>query len=450
MNSQEKNEEITIVGAGIMGLVTAFFLCENGYKIILIDEHNRPDPKSEFNQHEISCRGPTLDGCDARHASITETMPHAVFYRINSLIKYPTDHGGWRILPEPFHNRERIWIERFTELAGYPELVVNLFNPFVSNINRRGIELWEQIFDMYPQIVKNTIKNRRIIRVCSSSTSLNVTTQYQTKYHNNEENLQGLKHAQVLERIHGLVLKDGDAGGIEVPGFTINHQQLCENIIQYLETKSNVKFQWSKQIRSIDEIKSSKLIFASSLNQIDCPFLDNISIAVQGVLGCWTKLPNIHSIKNGFKIIEKEPIGVINVTPSYDEQHLYITGGFAFCGHRGIVQSTYLNQLIELFQSTIRSYLPEEIEASESESGQTKFCIRPMTPDGMPIIQDFSSENKKQQIYFLGGTSAGGFVQAPVLATLLLDLFQETTTNTNLCHVYRSLRLDRNTLLWNT
>jgi glycine/D-amino acid oxidase-like deaminating enzyme len=109
-----------------------------------------------------------------------------------------------------------------------------------------------------------------------------------------------------------------------------------------------------------------------------------------------------------------------------------------------------LNQLIELFQSTIRSYLPEEIEASQSESGQTKFCIRPMTPDGMPIIQQFYSENKKQEIYFLGGTNAGGFVQAPVLATLLLDLIQDTTTNNNLCHIYRSLRLDRNTLVWNT
>jgi D-amino-acid dehydrogenase len=450
INTTEKNGDITIIGAGILGLVTAFFLSESGYRVNIIDEHHCPDPNNGFNQNIISCRGTTLDGCDARHASITETMPHAVFYRKDSLGKFPLDHGGWRIISDRFDNREITWIDRFSELAGYPELVVNLLNQFLSNINRRGIELWEEIFRIYPQIVKDTIKNRRIIRVCPSAASLNVVSSFQTKYHRNEDNLQRLSHAEVLQRIPGLVLKDGDAGGIEVPGFTVNHQQLCINIIRFLETKQNVKFKWSTQIRSIDEISSSKIIFASSLNRLDSPLLANVSLAVQGVLGCWTKIPNTHALKTGFKIAEKEPLGVINVTPSFDEQHLYITGGFAFCGQRGIVSSPYLDQLFDLFYSTIRSYLPDEFEANESEIRTKKFCIRPMTPDGMPIIAKLNNDdNKKQDIYFLGGTNSGGFVQSTVLATLLLDLIKGLTSETNLCHVYRSLRLDRNTLLFN-
>ncbi|CAM4804328.1 unnamed protein product [Rotaria magnacalcarata] len=170
---------------------------------------------------------------------------------------------------------------------------------------------------------------------------------------------------------------------------------------------------------------------------------------IVSVLGCWSKLPNVHLIKQGFKIVEKEPIGVINVTPSYDEQYLYVTGAFAFCGHRGIVQTIYLNQLIELFHATIRSYLPDEIDANQSEPFSTRSCIRPMTPDGMPIIAQLTEENQKQQVYFVGGTNAGGFVQSPVLAAMLLDLIQDSTNDSNLCHIYRSLRLDRNTLSFN-
>jgi glycine/D-amino acid oxidase-like deaminating enzyme len=448
INISEKKEEVTIIGAGIMGLVTGLFLSESGYIVNIIDEHNRPDPKNVFDENEISYRGTTLDGCDARHASITETMPHAVFYRKDSLGKYPLDHGGWRIIPQ-FDNREAKWIDKFSELAGYPELVVNLINQFVANLNRRGIELWEEIFRIYPQIGENTIKNRRIIRVCPSATSLNVIQSFQTNLHKNEDNLQKLSHAEVLEKIPGLILKDGDAGGIEVPGFTVNHRQLCTNLIQFLETKQNVKFKWSTQIRSIDDITSEKIIFASSLNKFDSPLLSNVLLAIQGVLGCWTKIPNVHSIKNGFKITENDPIGVINVTPSCDEQHLYVTGAFAFCGHRGIITSTYLDQLVELFYSTIRSYLPDEIDAYETEMRITKFCIRPMTPDGMPIIAKLNNDdNKKQGIYFVGGTNSGGFVQSPVLATLLLDLLKGETGDTNLCHIYRALRLDRNTLLF--
>ncbi|CAF1124019.1 unnamed protein product [Rotaria sp. Silwood1] len=449
IDSSRKNEEITIIGAGIMGLVTAFFLSESGYKVTIIDEHNRPEANNEFNQNEISCRGTTLDGCDARHASITETMPHAVFYRIDSLRKYPLDNGGWRIIHDQFNNRELVWIDRFTELAGYPELVVNLFNRFISNINRCGIKLWDHISQNYPNVVQDTIKNRRIIRVCPSLTSLNTVSSFQTKYHTNEDNLQILSHSQVLEKIPCLVLADEDAAGIEVPGFTINDVKLCHNMIEFLENNPNVKFKWLTQVRSIDNISSSKIIFTSSLNQLDCPLLDNVSLAVQGVLGCWTKLPNVHLIKNGFKIVEKDPIGVINVTPSYNEQYLYVTGCFAFCGQRGVVQSPYLNQLIELFYSTIRSYLPDEIGASESETLPIRFCIRPMTPDGMPVIAQLINENKEQQVYFVGGTNAGGFVESPVLAAVVLDLFQGSTNDTSLCHVYRSLRLDRYTLLFN-
>ncbi|CAF4893361.1 unnamed protein product, partial [Rotaria magnacalcarata] len=47
-----------------------------------------------------------------------------------------------------------------------------------------------------------------------------------------------------------------------------------------------------------------------------------------------------------------------------------------------------------------------------------------MTPDGMPIIAQLPVQNKKQQVYFVGGTNSGGFVQSPILATILLDLIQ--------------------------
>ncbi|CAF5100350.1 unnamed protein product [Rotaria sp. Silwood1] len=72
-----------------------------------------------------------------------------------------------------------------------------------------------------------------------------------------------------------------------------------------------------------------------------------------------------------------------------------------------------------------------------------------MTPDGMPVIAQLINENKEQQVYFVGGTNAGGFVESPVLAAVVLDLIQGSTNDTSLCHVYRSLRLDRYTLLFN-
>ncbi|CAF5072367.1 unnamed protein product, partial [Rotaria sp. Silwood1] len=94
LNSSEKIENITIIGAGIVGLVTGFFRSESGYYVTIIDEHNRPNPENGINQKKISCHSTTLDECDVRHASIIETVSRTVFYRIDSLREYSSDHGG--------------------------------------------------------------------------------------------------------------------------------------------------------------------------------------------------------------------------------------------------------------------------------------------------------------------------------------------------------------------
>jgi len=75
-------------------------------EINLIDERQCPPIKKNLNENEISCRAITLDGCDARHASITETMPYALFYGKDSLVKYLLNHRGWRILNTSFNNEE--------------------------------------------------------------------------------------------------------------------------------------------------------------------------------------------------------------------------------------------------------------------------------------------------------------------------------------------------------
>ena len=443
----DDEEEIAIVGAGILGLITGFVLSQNGYRVSILDEHAYP------NEGLASCRGTTLDGCDARHASVTETMPHAVFYRKDSLKRNPSDRSGWKIFDGPAEPNELLWMERFSELAGYPELTLNLINHLVSNLNRRGIELWEDIFRRYPTLAGNAVRNRRILRVCSSSVSLNVVSAFQMNYHSESDQLQRYSRAQVLEKLPNLGLTDGDAGAIEVPGFTVNVLQLCSNLISYLQKHCDVTFHWSKSIRSSDDLSSlsaSKIIFASSTIRSEMPIFEKINLAVQGVAGCWTKVVNIHSRTSGFKITKNDPLGILNVTPTSDGQYLFITGGFGYCGQRGLVSSAKLDELVELFQTAIRDCLRDEYEASESETRLVKFCIRPMTPDGMPILAQLNDQtDTKQQIYFLGGTNAGGFVQAPVLATLTADLFLNSNNEHNFSHIYRSLRLDRNTLTFN-
>ena len=196
------------------------------------------------------------------------------------------------------------------------------------------------------------------------------------------------------------------------------------------------------------------MIFASSTIRSEMPIFEKNNRAVQDVAGCWTKRVNIHSRTRtrtrGFQITKNDPLSILNVTPISDGQHLLVTAGFGYCGQRGLLSSAKLDELVELFQTAIRDYLCDECEVSESETRLIKFCIQLMTPDGMPILAQLNDQtDNKQEIYFLGGTNAGGFVQAPVLATLTAELCLNSNNEHNFSHIYCSLRLDRNTLRFN-
>ncbi|CAF3202829.1 unnamed protein product [Rotaria sp. Silwood2] len=117
------------IEADIMGLGTDFFLSESSYYVTIIDEHNRPNSENGFNRNELSCHDTLFDSCDARHIFITKTISKAVFYRIDSLTKIFSKF--WRIVSDQFNDREKLWIDIFSELIGYPELFVNLFNVFM-------------------------------------------------------------------------------------------------------------------------------------------------------------------------------------------------------------------------------------------------------------------------------------------------------------------------------
>ena len=188
----EKCEEVTVIGAGITGLVCALMLARNGYSVIVIDENTRPSLNLESFPNQIWCKGSILDTYITRHASVTETMPHALPYRNESLKREPLKQGGWQLIEDNFEPKENAWINRFIQLACHPELVGNLFTQFVGSINRRGLKFWEDLFEMIPQLKESIVSTRRIIRVCPNAVLLNSVHAHQTTYHQTEDQVKRL------------------------------------------------------------------------------------------------------------------------------------------------------------------------------------------------------------------------------------------------------------------
>src|SRR5437867_413043 len=82
--------EVIVIGAGIVGLMSAYQLEKAGFPVTVFDAG--PDPS--LANYDRSKAGTTFRGGNARHISASETSPHATASRSGIIYKL-TSQGGW-------------------------------------------------------------------------------------------------------------------------------------------------------------------------------------------------------------------------------------------------------------------------------------------------------------------------------------------------------------------
>ncbi|CAF1566841.1 unnamed protein product [Didymodactylos carnosus] len=439
------NESITVIGAGIAGLVAALFLSIGGYRVTVIDRHDQPVLGKDL---EVYNGGTTMGGCDARHASVTEAV--AAPTRVRSLRLTPMNKG-WRML-DNMSSDEEVWAQKFEAMSHFPEMY-SIFSDLVTSMNRAAIDLWEDLFKQIPELAENAMRSRRIVRLCTSESAVSNTVEFQNKVHRKTDKVIQLSKEQVVTRFPHLN-HDHLAGGVEVEGFTMNVQQLGDNLVNYLAKKRQVTFRWACEVASLEDtvvvlktgekIISDRILLATGVSG-DAPLkVSPIIKQVQAVIGYWLKLPNINRITEGFKIHEADPVAVMNVTMSVDDATLIISGGFGFVGKHPIVKTSHYTEMAVLVARTVRKYFPTEFEkATESNKKiPMTYCLRPMSADGMPVIDWITTANSDKVMY-VGATSGGGFVQASMLSLFALDMF---SGRNDYAHITRAMVSSRDSL----
>ncbi|CAF1003407.1 unnamed protein product [Didymodactylos carnosus] len=435
------NESITVIGAGIAGLVAALFLSVAGYRVTVIDRHDKPMLGKDLDVYN---GGTTMGGCDARHASVTEAV--AAPTRIRSLRLMPMKKG-WKML-DKMSVDEQMWAKKFEAMSAFPAMY-SIFSDLVTSVNRVAIDLWEDLFERIPELAENAIRSRRIVRLCTSELAVSNTLKFQRKVHRKNDEVVRLSEEQMVARFPHLN-RSHLAGGIEVEGFTINVKQLGDNLINYLEKKQQVTFRWASEVASLqdtavtlytgEKIISDRILLATGVSGDDLLKGSPITKQVQGVIGYWLTLPNINMITEGFKIHEEDPVAVMNVTMSVDNKTLIISGGFGFVGNQRIMKTSRYTEMAVLVALAVKKYFPTEFEkATESNKKlRVTYCVRPMSADGMPLI-DWTTANSAKTMY-VGGTSGGGFVQASILSLFVLDMVSGRNTYSHITQAMASTR----------
>jgi glycine/D-amino acid oxidase-like deaminating enzyme/phosphoglycerate dehydrogenase-like enzyme len=397
-------EPIQIVGGGLTGIMTALELQRRGYREIEVVDASPEDL-------EWSRSGATY-AQRCRHLSATETLPHSSPAR-RDILTVPPAEGGWRLRPpQSLSDQERTWAASFERMARRPALH-RLCSDLVLQLNQLSLRAWDRFFDDSPETLEGVWFSRRILRLYLDEDSLQSGWTLQSAVNTRATRMGAGEVAVACPALLGAVERNAIAGAIEVDGYGVDIIQMVHNLRTHL-VQRGVRFRHGR-ISARPAPPWSRMVFSpGAYGDVS---LEPASAHVQGVVGCWLTLPN-PGLTAAIKVHAPEPAGVLNFAPSRDGAALFLSGGFGYVGQqRPVLDDPEIQALFRRVEAAVAAIFPEELSAAMAQKTvDRRLCVRPMTPDGLPLV------HADHATVYVGGASSGGATEAPLLAALAADL----------------------------
>lgn len=250
---ESAGRDVVLVGAGIVNLITAWYLVRSGCRLRILDA--RPDPRSALHWSAYGC---TSAGGDARMFSLTEADDyHAKSATdrpsVNGVFRRPLDSGGWNVKGAPFTAGEDRWVSDFESVPGW---LARVYGEDIMFFNGESRRLWRSLREDCPELFKNTGYSPGIVRLYTHQGQFEQAVQR----HSGLGALQRVLEPRELRQRHpGLASSTDDlAGALEVPGFTVNVHRFTARLISWLE-QAGASFRWDTPVERIERADSGRL-----------------------------------------------------------------------------------------------------------------------------------------------------------------------------------------------
>ncbi|RFU80689.1 hypothetical protein TARUN_1513 [Trichoderma arundinaceum] len=435
----DRKTTVLLVGAGIVNLITAVFLASRGYQVRIVDAGPNPRLCKDW-----TLLGVTNGGGNARMFTHTEAdnyneVGSKIYQNMQSIFRKTARNGGWSVKPpKDFTAAELAWVDTFEQV---PAWLAKTFRQNIHYINQEAGKLWNELIETSPQLFEDVEFRRDILRLYVEPIALDAAI----KLHNQlGAMVKATSPEEFLTANPGFrSAADSDhlAGGITVDGFTVNIHPFVAKLIDHI-TGLGGEFVWECEVQSIERnalgqvtALESKLGSLEADHYVVSPGVTGNNLLngtasenlIQGVLGIWLQIPNLHpKLQHSMKIHRRAHlVEDINVTVAKDvetgEDILMFGGGYGYVGlDRPAPDSPELKALFNELEEVARIYFPQGYAAAKERGtmypgGNHKFCVRPFTTTGLGLFEKIPTTSGGQLI-INGGNNTGGFAQAPAIA----------------------------------
>jgi D-amino-acid dehydrogenase len=394
--------KVTIIGAGVIGLCSAYYLHKEGYEVAIVEKTNGEDGCSFGNMGYISP---------------SHFIPLATPGIIKQGLKWMLSASS------PFYIKPRLnidllkWGMHFYKSANAQKVAAHA--PHLNNLLQLSRALSVEIKNELPdpfQLIENGIW------MLYKNTS---TQQHELELAKQAETY-GLKtmicNANEVQEIEKEVTVNVLGGVMYVDDCHVNPRELMQSLKKYL-TAQGVQFVYNATVTNF-EIRNGKVL--SVLYNADKINTDAVVVAngswIQGtakLLGAYLPLQpgKGYSMQyTGLQKNLKHPSILVDdrvaTTPINDG--LRIGGTMEISGHNHQKLPNRYNAIYHSF----KKYYPDlKIEAPVAED--VWFGYRPVSPDGMPYI---GKQNKLSNVVFAGGHAMLGISAAAGTGVLVNEL----------------------------
>jgi len=438
----EERRGIVLVGAGIVNLITALYLTENGYETTIVDRSPAPGG-DDWRRY-----GCTHSGDDARMFTFTEmdSYNNQNPQKVNpEHFRVPVERKGWLALNRlPTSREEEEWIADFQRI---PSWLARAYNDDIFAFNADAYDDWTYLRRRYSILFEDIVLVDDILRVYSDPEHLDAAV---ARHRSIGAIIRELTSVEIAHEFPALTRPFHEgilSGGFLVPGFTLNVHKFSNKIIDYLKTQG-VSFHWDTPVVGVKRDTSGRILgfscpkpLPNDAHVVASPGIHGSDLLegspckgkIHGVLGGWIRISNDKtSLGNSLKVARKGHVtedANVTVALDADRQKILIVGsGYGYVGcNPGAVHEQQLAAMKHGILDTIERLFPDRapLHASSraAENYDFKFCVRPWTATSLGIYHAEMTDGGGLFIVN-GGHNTGGFAQAPAIARAVLASLQ--------------------------
>jgi D-amino-acid dehydrogenase len=387
--------KIAIIGAGITGLLPAYYLAKNGHQVEVFEQESYPAMRTSF--------------ANGGQVSVSNSEVWTTWANVIKGIKWMVKKDAPLLIRPSLDWDKAAWLARF--------LIVTAGNDSVRNTAqtiRLGIEsrkLYQEIIDR--EKISFDQNHCGILHVYRDKKYFQQAAMSQELYRANGCEWEMLDSSQVKRLEPALADHDSIIGGAWTPSDWVGDIHLfCVELHKILIMKYGVKFYFDRKIENFQKFDHDKIVIAGGMGSVKLSKLIKDPLPIYPIKG-YSVTIELDNYSASFSPKTSLLDDQAKIVVSRLGNRLRVAGTAELAGENYDISRERIDPLI----NWVRDNLPKINRRVYSQWA----CLRPMTPNMLPIVR----VSKNPRFLYHTGHGHLGWTISPATSVKLVELINQ-------------------------